>query len=92
MLLHSDLKPDHVLYDDRTQRLAVIDWGDVSFGEPDFDLAIIGRFFGDEFLRALLERMPGLDPDLVLDRARFYQLLRHAQDLYYAERSPPIST
>lgn len=83
VLLHADLKPDHVLYDEGTRQLAVIDWGDVSFGEPDFELAIIGRFFGRAFLRALLERMPELDAKVVLDRARFFQLLRCAQDLYY---------
>jgi aminoglycoside 2''-phosphotransferase len=91
VLLHCDLKPDHVLYDGRTRRLAVIDWGDASLGEPDFDLAIIGLFFGDAFLRALLARMPQLDPQVVLPRARFFQLLRFAQEVRTAERQQGLA-
>lgn len=83
VLLHADLKPDHVLYDEATRQLAVIDWGDVSLGERDFELAIIGRFFGRAFLSALLEHLPDLDAKVVLDRARFFEVLRCAQDLYY---------
>jgi aminoglycoside 2''-phosphotransferase len=84
-LLHSDLKPAHVLYDRDAGRIGgVLDWGDVSVGDPDFDLAVVGLFFGQAFLTRLLEHLPGRDPETVLAKARFFMLLRAVQDLAYS--------
>ena len=81
-LLHSDLKPAHVLYDPAARRVTgVLDWGDVSLGDPDFDLAVIAIFFGDELMARLLEHLPERDPDTVLAKARFFITLRRLQDL-----------
>jgi aminoglycoside 2''-phosphotransferase len=83
-LLHSDLKPAHVLYDTATGQLTgVLDWGDVSLGDPDFDLAVIGIFFGHEFLARLLEHLPDRNPAVVHDKARFFTTLRWLQDIRY---------
>jgi hypothetical protein len=38
VLLHSDLKPAHLLVADGRLK-AIIDWGDTSFGDPQWDLA-----------------------------------------------------
>jgi aminoglycoside 2''-phosphotransferase len=83
-LLHSDLKPAHVLHDTATGQLTgVLDWGDVSLGDPDFDLAVIGIFFGEDFLARLLEHLPDRDPAVVHDKARFLTTLRWLQDVRY---------
>jgi aminoglycoside 2''-phosphotransferase len=83
-LLHSDLKPDHVLYDSVTQRVTgVLDWGDVALGDPDFDLAVIGMFFDEEFLARLLGHLPARDPDTVLAKARFFTTVRWLQDVVF---------
>jgi aminoglycoside 2''-phosphotransferase len=84
VLLHSDLKPEHVLYDDATGRLAgVLDWGDVSLGDGDFDLAVIAIFFGEGFLQRLLPHLPDRDADTVLDKTRFFTTVRALQDAVY---------
>jgi aminoglycoside 2''-phosphotransferase len=84
VLLHSDLKPDHVLYDTAAGRVAgVLDWGDVSLGDGDFDLAIVAMFFGDGFLRRLLAHLPSRDVDTVLAKARFFTTVRFLQDAVY---------
>jgi aminoglycoside 2''-phosphotransferase len=84
VLLHSDLKPEHVLYDNATGRVAgVLDWGDVSLGDGDFDLAVIAIFFGDGFLRRLVPHLPDRDPDTVLAKARFFTTVRALQDAVY---------
>ena len=71
-VLHGDLKPAHVLHDAARGRITgVLDWGDVSLGDPDFDLAVIGIFFGHEFLARLLEHLPDRDPAVVRDKACF---------------------
>jgi aminoglycoside 2''-phosphotransferase len=83
-LVHSDLKPDHVLYHAATGHLTgVLDWGDVSLGDPDFDLAVSGMFFGPEFLARLLAHLPDRDPEVVRDKARFFTTLRWLQDIRY---------
>jgi aminoglycoside 2''-phosphotransferase len=92
-LLHADLKPDHVLYDAASGQLTgVLDWGDVSLGDPDFDLAVTGIFFGPEFLARLLPHLPDRDPDAVRDKAHFYTTLRWLQDIRYDldHGDPPV--
>lgn len=84
VLLHADIKPDHVIYDPVAQRVSgVLDWGDVCLGDPDFDLAIISMFFGAGFLTRLLHHMPDRDPDVVSAKVRFFTTLRWLQDLVY---------
>jgi aminoglycoside 2''-phosphotransferase len=83
-LLHSDLKPEHVLYDTVTHRVTgVLDWGDVALGDPDFDLAVIGIFFGEEFLARLLGHLPACDPGTVFAKARFFTTVRWVQDAVF---------
>jgi aminoglycoside 2''-phosphotransferase len=84
VLLHADIKPDHVIYDPVAQRVSgVLDWGDVCLGDPDFDLAIIAMFFGAPFLTRLLHHMPDRDPEAVFTKVRFFTTLRWLQDLVY---------
>jgi aminoglycoside 2''-phosphotransferase len=83
VLLHSDLKPEHVLYDTAGRVAGVLDWGDVSLGDGDFDLAVISIFFGDGFLRRLLPHVPDRDGDTVLAKTRFFTTLRALQDAVY---------
>jgi aminoglycoside 2''-phosphotransferase len=89
-LLHCDLKPEHVLYDPAARRITgVLDWGDVSLGDPDFDLAVVGIFFGEDFLMRLLAHLPDRDPPTLLAKARFFTTLRRLTDLAYdVELSP----
>lgn len=73
-VIHNDLLPAHVLVDPRAGRLTgLIDWGDVEFGDPAFDLGVLGR-------------MPGLGPAMwaayrgradrdILERADAYRRL-----------------
>jgi aminoglycoside 2''-phosphotransferase len=62
-LVHADLKPAHVLCDPASGRLTgVLDWGDASIGDPDFDLALMALFFGASFQARLLEHLRGRDP------------------------------
>jgi aminoglycoside 2''-phosphotransferase len=92
VLLHADLKPDHVIYDPVAHRVSgVLDWGDVCLGDPDFDLAIISMFFGTPFLTRLLHHMPDRDPEVVFTKVRFFTTLRLLQDLVYdVERNGPV--
>ena len=40
--LHGDLQPEHVVLDDRGERVrALLDWGDASVGDPAWDIAVL---------------------------------------------------
>jgi hypothetical protein len=49
----------------------------------DFDLAVIGMFFGRKLLARLLEHLPDRDPVVVRDKASFFTTLRRLQDVRY---------
>lgn len=84
VLLHADIKPAHLLHDPATGGLTgLLDWGDVSLGHPDFDLAIIGAFCGRQTLQGLLDRMDSADAERVEASLPFLLIIRWLQDVSY---------
>jgi len=62
-LLHGDLWPEHVLVSPAEGRLAgIIDFADVSLGDPDHDLVFLARTLGPGFLADLVRHDPHADP------------------------------
>ncbi len=62
-LIHADLWPEHVLYSVDLGRIAgVIDFADISIGDPDYDLAFLATRLGPGFLAGLLPRLDHPDP------------------------------
>ncbi len=81
-VIHSDLKPAHLLFDARSGHLTgILDWGDVALGDPDYDFAIVGVFFGADFLTRLLGCGDAVDKERVQRKAPFLTLVRALQDL-----------
>jgi aminoglycoside 2''-phosphotransferase len=81
-VIHSDLKPDHVLFDAGSGHLTgVLDWGDSALGDPDYDFTCIGMFFGRDFLNRLLDCGVPADKERVLRKVSFLSLVRGLQDL-----------
>jgi aminoglycoside 2''-phosphotransferase len=82
--LHSDIKPEHLLHDPSSGALTgLLDWGDVSLGHGDFDLAIIGAFCGPRTLRGLLDRMDDTDAERAAAGIPFLLTVRWVQDALY---------
>jgi len=82
VVIHADLKPDHVLFDAEAGRLTgVLDWGDACLGDPDYDFAVVGVFFGEDFLSRLLDCGSEGDKQRVLRKVPFLILVRALQDL-----------
>jgi len=75
-LLHGDLSPDHVLYDERSPRVtAIIDFGDMVIGDPAWDLVFIYEDYGLDFFARLLRRYSAGESGALIERAyRFYVL------------------
>jgi aminoglycoside 2''-phosphotransferase len=84
VLLHADIKPTHLLHDPATGSLTgLIDWGDVSLGHPEFDLAIIAAFCGPQTLQGLLERLDDAAAARASASIPFLLTVRWLQDALY---------
>ena len=75
-LLHGDLSPDHVLFDEASKSVsAIIDFGDMMIGDPAWDLIFIYEDYGLDFLSRLLKIYRKYDRAALLQRVfHFYQL------------------
>lgn len=76
VVLHGDLSPDHVLYDDASASVAgVIDFGDVAIGDPAWDFVYLYEDYGLDFLRRCLPAYSPPDVRSFLERVfRFHVL------------------
>jgi aminoglycoside phosphotransferase (APT) family kinase protein len=84
VLLHADIKPARLLHNPATGGLTgLLDWGDVSLGHSDFDLAIIGAFCGRQTLQGLLERMDPADAGRADASLPFLLTIHWLQDISY---------
>lgn len=84
-LLHSDLKPQHILSVDG-RLTGIIDWGDASVGDPAWDLARASMMDPHDF-RALADGYPGADDPGVRRLLPFYRVLWNAKALIYEFRA-----
>jgi aminoglycoside 2''-phosphotransferase len=81
VMLHGDIKPDHLLHDPASGALTgLLDWGDVSFGHADYDLAIVGMFCGPDTLQGVLDRLNEGDAERASASIPFLLALRELQD------------
>jgi aminoglycoside 2''-phosphotransferase len=83
-LLHADIKPEHLLHDPASGALTgLLDWGDVSLGHAEFDLAIIGEFCGPRMLQGLLDRLDDMAAERAGASIPFLLAVRWLQDALY---------
>ncbi len=84
VLLHRDLGGDHLLLDPQTGDLAaVIDWGDVSIGDPAQDFCGLPA----AWLPALLAAYGGAVDPIFTDRVAFYRALGPYHTLLFGLRA-----
>jgi aminoglycoside 2''-phosphotransferase len=82
-LLHADLWPEHVLFCRDEGRLAgVIDFGDVSIGDPAYDLAFLFGRLGPGFIAGLLRHDAHADPERLADKLRSFALFNAIEDIF----------
>jgi aminoglycoside 2''-phosphotransferase len=81
VLIHRDLSDEHILMDPETSKLTgVIDWGDVSIGDPAIDFAGLYNALGEPFARLVFDAYAG---DERHEDAAFWRRVR-----FYAEIVP----
>lgn len=95
VLLHGDLGPDHVLYDERAGRVSgIIDFGDMTIGDPAWDLVYVYEDYGLDFLGRLLEAFAPGDRHGLLGRMhRFLEIdaIRWAAAAHAAGDRPALA-
>ncbi len=90
-LLHGDVWPEHVLYSREYKDLVgVIDFGDLSIGDPDFELAFLAHKLGDSLTTKLLSHHPGRDPKKFSKKLQTIYMFNAIEDVTVGlERSDP---
>jgi aminoglycoside 2''-phosphotransferase len=72
-LLHADLAPDHIRYSPEVGRITgLIDWGDATIGDPDYELSYLYRAGGARFVEEVVRLGPPRDPAKLERKLRFY--------------------
>jgi len=71
VLIHNDISAEHILWDERTGQIGVIDFSDRVIGDPALDFG--GLFvYGEAFVRAVYDTYEGPKDEQFLDRAKLY--------------------
>lgn len=82
VLLHADLKPEHIMFDDKSLQLkGVIDWGDVCIGSPTYDFVSLSQFYSKDFVRRLLNYFPEYQLSKIFRDIWFLSIVRALQDM-----------
>lgn len=86
VLIHRDLGEEHILWDQKQECITgIIDWNDVSIGDPAIDFTGILDCYGDAFTETVLTHYQrSLDPTF-LDRAEFYMKIGWCHCILYAQ-------
>ncbi|MGI6667961.1 MAG: phosphotransferase family protein [Acetivibrionales bacterium] len=70
-LIHGDLTPNHILFDQTSRRVSgIIGFGNAGLGDPSYDLGMLLDHLGEGFIKRMHKYYP-ITP-ACLDRARFY--------------------
>jgi aminoglycoside phosphotransferase (APT) family kinase protein len=91
-LVHNDLWADHILINPQSGAVSgVIDWGDTAIGDPAVDFAGLYTWYGESWLKRVLEFYPGALDSEVISRARYLAtcLAIHSVALGQAANRPP---
>jgi aminoglycoside 2''-phosphotransferase len=71
--VHADLSADHILRVG-VSATGIIDWGDVSIGDPDYDFNYLYEEFGEDFVREMATYYRHADPDRLVKKVRYFSL------------------
>jgi aminoglycoside 2''-phosphotransferase len=81
-ILHADLSAQHVLHADGSVT-GILDWGDVCFGDPDYDFSYLYLDFGEAFVREVARRYGHPDPDRMVRKARYFSVVDQIGTIVY---------
>jgi len=89
VLIHGDLTPNHIIFDETSRRVAgIIGFGNSGFGDPAYDFGMIMDHLGENFILRMHRYYPVSSG--ILDRARFYAYISNF--LWFSDVCDMITT
>lgn len=82
VIMHADLSVDHVLRVGDSVR-GIIDWGDVSIGDPDYDFNYLYEEIGEDFIREMATYYGHPEPDRLVRKARYFSIADQIGTIVY---------
>jgi aminoglycoside 2''-phosphotransferase len=84
VIIHADLSGDHILIEDGAVA-AIIDFGDINLGDPDYDFMYLFDSFGEEFTLSVASRYGHSNPESLPAKLRYYAASDHIGTSLYGE-------
>jgi aminoglycoside 2''-phosphotransferase len=94
-LLYADFAPEHILYDRATRAITgLIDWGDMTIGDTDYDLLYLYQDYSEDLVRRLIvfdltPHAPPTDPERLLLKLRVFNACDYIRDIALARDAMP---
>jgi aminoglycoside 2''-phosphotransferase len=82
VIVHADFSADHILCADGSAT-GVIDWGDVSIGDPDYDFNYLYEELGERFVREMSTYYGHPDPARLVKKARYFSIADQIGTIVY---------
>lgn len=82
VIVHADLSADHILRVGESPS-GIIDWGDVSIGDPDYDFNYLYEELGEDFVREMAAYYAHTDPDRLVSKARYFSIAEQIGTIVY---------
>jgi len=87
-IIHADFSAQHILYAEGALT-GILDWGEVSFGDPDYDFCYLYGEFGEAFVREVASQYGHPDVDGLVRKAHFYWLVDQIDAIAYGSGRAP---
>ena len=81
-IVHADLACDHIFHIGQSIT-GVLDWGDVSLGDPDHDFGYFYEELGESFIRDMALHYGHTDPDRLVSKARHFVIANQVGTIVY---------
>ena len=81
-IIHADLSADRVLCEGE-KVTGILDWGDVSLGDPDYDFSYLYWGLGEAFVRDIALEYGHPDPDRLVRKARYFYAVDQIGTILY---------
>jgi aminoglycoside phosphotransferase (APT) family kinase protein len=80
VVIHADLCADHIVVDQRLVS-GILDFSDVSLGDPDYDFASLAIDVGTEFVVEVAERYGHAELELLLAKLPYFEVADHVDTI-----------
>jgi aminoglycoside 2''-phosphotransferase len=81
-VLHADLSSDHILAENGSV-VAVIDFGDINWGDPDYDFTYLLISFGQEFVEEVARRYGHPNLEQLMMKLRYFAMVDQIGTILY---------